>query len=60
MIRIAAHSVPDQFGNNLRTTLLRELELFENEYSCAFAHDKSVPVFVEGTGGAMRFLVARR
>ena len=54
MVGVGAHTVADDFGQDLCSTRLRELQLLEDQDSRAFADDKAVAVLVEGPAGLGR------
>ena len=59
MIGVGAHAVANNFGDDLRATLLGELQFFQDQDARAFADDEAVAVLVPGTAGVMRIVVAR-
>src|SRR4029453_14880875 len=55
---IAAHSVSDEFGKDLRSTLLCEFKLLEDEHAGTFADHEPVAIFIEWTRCPLRLFVA--
>src|ERR1700682_2390460 len=60
VVRIGGHAVPDDLRVDARTALPRGLVFLEDEHAGALSHDKPVAIFVEGTTGARRLVVACR
>src|SRR6185369_1065919 len=51
VVSVPAHPVSDDFGEDIRTTRFRMLQLFENQNASAFTHNKAVAIFVPGAAG---------
>ncbi len=58
VIRVRAHAVADDFGEDGRAAAAGVLQFFENHDARAFAHDKAVAIAVPGTAGAGWVVIA--
>ena len=58
MVGVAGHPVAGHFGEDGCASPLGVLELFEHQNACAFAHDKTVAIFVPGTAGLFGIVIA--
>ena len=56
---VGAHAIADDFREDGRAAAAGVFEFFENQNAGAFAHDEAIAVFVPGTAGAGRIVVAR-
>ena len=59
MVRVGAHPVPDQLGQDRRAAALGHRALFQHEDARTFADDEAVAAGVPGTAGAFGRVVAR-
>ena len=59
-IRVGAHSISDQFGQNRRAAPAGVFQFFENQNSRAFADDESVAHLVPRTAGVLGIVIALR
>src|SRR5579884_780145 len=59
VVGIGAHAVADNFGKYLRSARFGELQVLQNEDASAFADNKTIAVFVKGTAGTLRLIIAR-
>src|SRR5450432_3855629 len=60
MVRVARRAVADDLGVDVRSALLRVLELLEEQRRTSLAHDEAVPRGVKGARGGERLVVALR
>ena len=58
-MRVGGVAVTGNFAINFRAALFRVFQFFQNQNARAFAHDKSVTIFVERTRGVFGIVVAR-
>src|SRR5450759_796756 len=58
VIRVRAHAVADDFGQDGSVPAAGMLEFFENQDAGAFAHHEAVAVLVPGTAGASGVVIA--
>ena len=59
VVRVAAHAVADNFGNDVGSACFGVFQLFQDQDARAFADHESVAVFVPGTAGVFGIVVAR-
>ncbi len=60
VIRVAAHAVTDDLGQDVRTAPLGIFELFQDQNAGALAHHEAVALGVPGTGSFLGFVIALR
>src|SRR5579885_3133175 len=60
VIGIAGRSITYHFCENMRSTRLREFQVFQDQHAGAFAHHKAVASGVERTAGSLRVVIASR
>ena len=60
MIRITGCTVSHNFCENLRTSLSRMLQFFQNNHAGTFSHDKSASVFVKWQRTLLRIIYRRK
>jgi len=58
VVTITAHAVTDDFGIDSRAPAFCVFVFFQDHHTSAFAHDKTIAVFVEGTAGFGGFFVS--
>src|SRR5215472_3779309 len=58
VVGVCTHAGADDFGKNLRVSLLSMLEFFQNHDASAFPDHKAVAILVPWTAGAMWIIVA--
>ena len=60
MVSVGTHAHAGEFAIDFCTAGLSVFELFEDEHTCAFAHDEAISAGAEGAAGTLRVVVARR
>src|SRR5208283_1842071 len=58
VVGIAGHAIAGNFGEDGSAAPAGVFEFFENQDARALAHDKTVTIFVPGTAGFFRFVIA--
>ena len=59
VIRVGRKTIPGDFTINFRAARLRVFQLFDYEYSCAFADYEAIAVAIKGSRRAFGLIVAR-
>ena len=59
MVGVAGETIASQLAPNFSAARFGVLEFLDHHHSCALAHDEAVAVAIEGSRGALRFIVPR-